>query len=679
MALAVMALTASAAPRTAAQALQIAKSFVASAPLFRSVRSASLTLATKATASESRSVSPITPTYYVCNVGDKGFVIVSGDDRFNDILGYSDNGAIADMNDLPDGLQYWLSFLSDEMTSAINAGYEPSQAMERTVINPSKSVAPLVKTKWNQNAPYNNKLNGNMTGCVATGIAQVMKYWGYPQNGKGSHTGAYAPNFSADFSATTYDWANMLDVYGTGWESKAETDAVSTLMLHVGVATDMQWGKSQSATPNAYGAFALHNFFSYNPNLYIETRDHMSLGAWKALLIDQLQSGHPLCYSGMSTETGGVGHFFVCDGYDATNGKFHFNWGWSGMYDGYYDVTALKPGTGGAGAGAGEYNYWQSIFVNVQPTAVGEYKANFNAVEVEMKNSSNKSDVKIIPSGISNDNTYDFKGSIGLAIYNADGSLNTYEASGSTFPMAGFHIGANYTGSWIYSVDLSKIADGTYTVCSAVWSDRDKKVFPLRAKYINTTYYTMKVSGSNVTFTPQALSVNLSSSSVTIGNGSSTDLFKDVPATFKVTITNNSAMDFNDEIGVRIYKGRSAKQHIMVPASIAAGETKVIEVCGAPTLDIADDYSLSACYGINGDYFTVEGSETYTVNIKEGVLLGDANSDGVVTVTDIVETANYILSGKSSPYFNKTAADSNQDGTISVTDIVTDAQIILNK
>lgn len=639
LAMASIAMNASAAQRTAAQALQIAKTFVASAPQFRGVQSANLTLATKASASEAKPLVSSPAAYYIYNVSDKGFVIVSGDDRFNEILGYSDNGTVSDVNELPDGLQYWLSFLSDEMSAAIEAGYEPSGFVgSNSNANISQSVSPLIKTKWNQNSPYNNMLGGNMTGCVATGIAQVMKYWSYPETGTGSHTGAYSPKYSANFGATTYDWANMLEEYGSGWESKAQTDAVATLMLHVGVATDMRWDKSQSATPNAYGAYALHTFFRYNPNLYIETRDQMSLGAWKSLLIEQLQSGHPLCYSGMSTETGGVGHFFVCDGYDANNGLFHFNWGWAGQYDGYYSVTTLEPGTGGIGAGAGKFNYWQSIYVNVQPEQTGEYKANFHAVTVDIKNSSNKGDVKIVTNGLSNENTYSFKGSIGLAIYNADGSLNSYVASSKTFPAAGFNIGNNYSGEWDYDVDLSKIADGTYTVCAAVWSDRDSKTFPVRAKYDNATYYNMTVTASGVTFTPQERVVNLASSSIVIGDGTKADIYKNVPAHIKVTITNNSAMDFNDEIGVYIHSGRSSKQYIAVPAYIAAGESKDIDICGVPTLSPADGYSMEVCYGINGTYTAI--SETMTINIKN-------EADGIKVIEYApVETPVYNIAGQ---------------------------------
>ncbi len=641
IALALATLSASAAPRTAQQALDIARRFAMDTPSLYGMRSAALSLAPTSSAQMSKGTAKATaPAYYVCNFKDNGFVIVSGDDRFKEVLGYSLNGEFA-ADQMPDGLKYWLSFLSDEMAAAIESGYEPAEIKAQLYAsNVSQSVAPLLKTRWNQNSPYNNKINGNMTGCVATGTAQVMNYWKYPAKGTGSHTGAYSPNYSADFGATTYDWAHMADEYGTGWESREEVEAVSTLMLHVGVATDMRWGTKESGTPNPYAAYALHHFFNYNPNLYIESRDQVSLGAWKALIIDQLQTGHPLCYAGMGSADGGVGHFFVCDGYSASDGKFHFNWGWSGLYDGYYALTALEPGTGGIGAGVGTYNYWQSIFVNVQPEKTGEYHANFDAITSKVTGN-NKSSLKLNVTQVTNNNTYDFKGTIGLAVYNEDGSLNKYIASGENFPVAGHAIGHMTSGTTTFNVNAQSLEDGTYTVCVAVWSDRDQNVHPVRAKYDNDTYYTMKVSGSSVNITPASREINLTEESALVlaSNGES-NMFQNIVAHFKVTVKNNTAVTFNDEIGVFVSGGRGSNQYITAPALIAAGETKVIDVYGAPILNVKDGYTVKACYGNNGTYTTF--GDALTVNIK-------AEADGIQTIVSDPRqssSATYNLTGQ---------------------------------
>ncbi len=73
---------------------------------------------------------------------------------------------------------------------------------------------------------------------------------------------------------------------------------------------------------------------------------------------------------------------------------------------------------------------------------------------------------------------------------------------------------------------------------------------------------------------------------------------------------------------------------------------------------------------------TEAGEMTVKVSIKVAYIQGDANSDGVVNVTDIVATVNYIMD-KPAPNFNKDAADVNGDGVINVTDIVMMVNIIM--
>lgn len=582
--------------------------------------------------------------YYLCSVGGDNIVVVSADDRFRSVLGYSANADAE--QEMPDGLKYWLEFLDREMQAAIEAGYEPARIKTNLIaLNPAHSVEPMLETRWSQGQPYNNKLNGYMTGCVATGTAQVMNYWKYPVRGTGSHTGGYAPNYSADFGNTTYDWAHMLPCYGYdpvwnptgGLETKAQIEAVSTLMLHLGVATDMRWGKQESGTPSAYAAYALHNFFNYNENLYIENRDQLSLGAWKSVIIDQLQTGHPLCFSGMSTETGGVGHFFVCDGYDAESGKFHFNWGWNGMYDGYYDMSSLEPGTGGIGAGMGSFNYWQCIFVNVQPTLTGEYQARFDARTVKFS-ATDKSAVRATVGYLANNNTYDFKGSCGVAVYKTDGSLLKYCAAPNNFPEAGLHIGASYSGDWYYTASLADIPNGTYTVCAAVWSNKHEKVYPIRAKFGNPTYYTMVVNGSKVTFTPKTDAISLTMNSISLATNAEGNVFQNHAAKFLISLTNNSDVDFNDEIGVYIYSSFISEQLLSSPVQIAAGETKTISVIGIidpEQLDVDDDYDVDVMVGINGTFSQFIAEEVMTVNVKDeasgvnDIKAKDGNNDGV--------------------------------------------------
>jgi len=173
--------------------------------------------------------------YYVFNIeNSNGFVIVSGDDRAKDILGYSDNGSF-DINSLSPNFAYWLGFYQQELkalmeqpeTTSTIASLQLSAPNDINVRQASyaTSVVPLLgRIKWNQDAPYNNLCpfyEGStraVTGCFATAMAQVMRYHKWPVQGTGSNT--YTPKrlttpLTVDFSQTSYDWVNMSETYNS--------------------------------------------------------------------------------------------------------------------------------------------------------------------------------------------------------------------------------------------------------------------------------------------------------------------------------------------------------------------------------------------------------------------------------------------------------------------------------
>lgn len=653
-------LTASATPRTSEEAISLARQFIKQTPSIQTVGNTQLYLSPCITAQAKvrDGLSTASPSYFIVNIeGEKGFVIVSGDDRFSPILGFSHTGNVNNENELPDGLKYWLSFLSSEMEAAIDGGYQPA-AQARTVTSNDESVEPLLTTKWDQVAPYNLKTPNYATGCVATGMAQVMKYWEYPERGIGTHTNAYFSQYSANFAGTTYDWANMKDTYGGKYDTMEQTTAVSTLMYQIGVATDMRWAKPEegSGTPNMYAGHAFINYFGYNKNLYAEQRDCLSLGAWKALIIDQLKTGHPLCYAGMSGGDG-AGHFFVLDGYDANTGLFHFNWGWGGSYDGYYNITALEPGTGGVGAGAGSYNYNQQMFVNVHPTTDGEYVAHFDAKEIVPLNSANKGKVTINTTSLSH-NSINFKGNTGLAIYNEDGTFLTYIASNNGLP-TGLNPGSVCVEVHGFNFDLSSVSNGAYNVCLAVQNeDTPGKAYPIRAYYKNSTYFKMTVNGNNVTFEDKKSDYYISDSAAPsiLNNTEAGTAYHNVVSTFTITVKNTGTTDFYDEVGICIKKSRDSNpQYITIPCSLNPGEEKTLSIKGKVTRD-PGNYTLLACYGENGEYTTLDNSTPITIK-DEASAIATATTDNanapIYTISgmrmnsaSILQSGIYIQNGK---------------------------------
>ncbi len=304
---------------------------------------------------------------------ENSFVLVAADDRVQPILGYSLNGKF-DTENIPDNMRAWVEEYSDAIHYAIDHQTRASDEVTRQWadlemgVNATRTevvVEPLIETQWDQRSPYNNLCpSGTVTGCVATAMAQVMKYWNYPSHGIGTHKYTWSgQTLSADFGATDYDWSNMTNTYGSS-STTAQRQAVAILMYHCGVSVNMNYGPSSGAS-TAKVANALKAYFNYSPTLEHRYRSSYSQEEWINMLKEDLNLHHPIQYHG--TGSGG-GHSFVCDGYNSDN-YFHFNWGWSGNCDAYYTINNLNPGPGGTGSGAyGIYNNGQGAIFGIQPS-----------------------------------------------------------------------------------------------------------------------------------------------------------------------------------------------------------------------------------------------------------------------------------------------------------------------
>ncbi len=313
--------------------------------------------------------------FYVFNVGeDEGFVITGGDEAARVILGYCDHGSF-DYDTAPENFKWWLGEYTNQIAHAelsAEGAAAASTPRRAKAAKQRESIGPLIKTKWGQTYPYNSEIpvyssDGQpyVTGCVATAIAQVMNYWEYPVQGVGSYAYTYNGNtFSANFGATNYDWDNMLNRYSPGNYNETEAKAVGTLMYHVGVAADMQYGTSQSSAV-FLGRIkeALISNFNYDPAASgIYRNVFFTDELWEDLIYDELNEGRPVLYAGANIDGSGS-HAFICDGYDSETGMFSFNWGWNGSEDGFYTLS-----------GVNAVNFWsnnQKIFLYVQPKDFG--------------------------------------------------------------------------------------------------------------------------------------------------------------------------------------------------------------------------------------------------------------------------------------------------------------------
>lgn len=335
--------------------------------------------------------------FYIFNEKQTGaFVIVAGDERATEILGYGDHGCL-NYDQAPENFKWWMSQYELQIHEAIEQDLKP--AAERQTLTRGASgrvtIPELIKTKWNQNTPYNNQLpslgtyyTGDFalaTGCAATAMAQVMNYHRWPIKGTGSnsYTGIYNLTFEADFENTYYDWANMLNEYREGDYDETNANAVATLMYHCGVAVNMDYGQINKGGSTAYSTSipnALITYFGYDKSAQYLRRNYYTDDEWTDLVYNELQAGRPVLYRGRDVYND-EGHQFVCHGYNADDNTFAINWGWGGSDDGYFTlmgVDGLQPkgsGIGGSGEGA-SYTVDQDIIINVMPDR-GTIKAPF--------------------------------------------------------------------------------------------------------------------------------------------------------------------------------------------------------------------------------------------------------------------------------------------------------------
>ena len=288
---------------------------------------------------------------YVFN-SDNSFVIISADDRTPAVLGYSDHG-VYDMKKAPDGLKAMLGWLQASVRN---------YSTTRGEVSIHDAIKPLLTTKWNQHSPYNllcpyDAENDalSVTGCVATAMAQIMKYHEYP---------------------SAYNWSLMKDEYDSSDESAAAQE-VAKVMKDAGESVYMKYSANGSFA-NADGiSEAFRNTFGYSISTELVSRAYFTAQEWDELIYSNLENKMPVYYGGTAIDIDdskgylqGVeaGHGFVVDGYDG-KGLYHVNWGWGGLSDGFFLLSLLDPDNQGAGGTSGSEGYTirASAIVGIKP------------------------------------------------------------------------------------------------------------------------------------------------------------------------------------------------------------------------------------------------------------------------------------------------------------------------
>ena len=295
------------------------------------------------------------PEYYVFNNPEGGWAVIAAYDCVMPVIAYSDQGSFS-VSDMPDNVSWWMEGVSKTIIDIRDSGMEVPASVRNAWSSLSSLSAPqntekkVIETaQWYQDEPYNNYcpvVNGEnkraKTGCVATAMAIICRHNRWPAHGKGVIGGyttesykTYIPPYSID--AHYYDWDSMPLTDGgkreSGWTVRNK-DEVAQLMHDCGVMVGMDYTfQIGSAAYNNDVADAFRTNLSYSDAAALIKRSAYSLDEWFRIIKGEIDAQRVVFYCGAGSDGG---HAFVCDGYDTDGTKLHFNWGWGGIYNGFY-------------------------------------------------------------------------------------------------------------------------------------------------------------------------------------------------------------------------------------------------------------------------------------------------------------------------------------------------------
>ena len=513
------------------------------------------------------------PYYYVFNRGeDRGFVIVSGDDGAEEILGYADHGSF-DPASLPDNMRAWLDNYAEEIEWIQQ---HPAEGKRRVAtqqdpgVGISKMVvAPLIETIWGQDNPYNMRCPTvneakTVTGCVATALAQVMYYYKWPQEETGS-----IPKYTIGsqvvegLEPTTFDWGKMMLAYDKNdFTDSPASLAVADLMYYCGHAVKMSYGVTSSAADAMESARALNEYFGYANPTMTANRDAYSTEEWENLVYSELAAGRPVYYA--ASASNGNGHAFVCDGYDG-DGLFHINWGWNGVSDGFFRLQALNPaiqGTGGSGVISG-FSLRQMIVFHISPQVLetevtGLRPPIVQVVNLELSNSQSEIDYNGEAfSNVKVENSFRVPVaghySLGVALCKGDEMLQVHYMAEGDLP-------ATYDMRFTNPVSLSGLGsgleDGVYQIrCVCKFNDESEWKFDTDSERI---YLEVTIADGKASFEEKVLNTTLDVISVEQRYDNST------AKQIRATIENDGPYDFCGTINLYVDGSKVSAENLQL-------------------------------------------------------------------------------------------------------------------
>ena len=299
---------------------------------------------------------------YLFNVEDNGgFVIVAGDSRAREILGYSDQGHL-DYSQMPENMKWWLSQY-DEAIASIPADMTVAETRAET----SKTdVAPMMSFSWYQTYPYNYYCpQGCLAGCGPLAMAQLMAFHKYPNNLPALE--AYTDKNGNNLDALQ---ANYID-----YDNMSSTDA-AILVRYCGQGIQASYSPQYTSSDATTIPNALVRKFGFDEGACNVYRAAYNSQEWDDLLYKELSEGRPFILAGQVGDDQHNGHIFICHGY--SQGYYAVNWGWGGEQNGWYAMDAMITTNG-------NYSSDQMAVIGIRPNAGGTHDyPSFSMVRMEV-------------------------------------------------------------------------------------------------------------------------------------------------------------------------------------------------------------------------------------------------------------------------------------------------------
>lgn len=325
---------------------------------------------------ESRTTSAY--TLYQTPQGD--FAMISADDRLPAVLavGNGPSSVVAQSNP---GFEWFCNSI-EQVSRILTSGNMTFTTTLPDLDKYPAKVDALITSQWGQDAPYSHccptgygEICDDYTpdvvhccvGCVATALAQLTRYYRFPDHAAGTANFMIGDQDASTSFDATFDWDNMLDTYPEGQYTEAQGRAAALLSYVCGLVSWMNYGTNESGSSNVAALEGAKNFFGYNKDATIVVRSDYSEPDWMDMVYNELSHGHPLYYQGVyvnfdpSVGLIAAGHSFLIDGYNE-DGMVHVNWGWYGNYDGYFDIALLD-------VRGLQFNTYQDMAINFMPDA----------------------------------------------------------------------------------------------------------------------------------------------------------------------------------------------------------------------------------------------------------------------------------------------------------------------